>query len=67
MSKGRMDGHDRDILSRLREPLWFDEITGREGRAGTDPADMIYGCGGCFILLLIALLPFLLIGMCVGR
>ena len=66
MGLDRMNGHDHDIQSRLREPLWFDEIMRREQGPGTDPAEMIYGCGGCFILVLIALLPFFLIGMCAG-
>jgi len=67
MGNDRMNGHDHDIQSRLREPLWFDEIMRPEQGSGTDPAEMICGCGGCFILLFIALLPFFLIGMCVGR
>ena len=66
MGDDRMNGHDHDIESRLREPLWFDEIMRPEHGSGTDPAEMIYGCGGCFILVLIALLPFFLIGMCAG-
>src|SRR5438876_9727523 len=66
MGNDRMNGHDHDIQSRLREPLWFDEIMRREQGSGTDPAEMIYGCGGCFILVLIALLPFFLIGVCAG-
>src|SRR5437868_12245828 len=66
MGSDWMNGHDHDIESRLREPLWFDEIMRPEQGSRTDPAEMIYGCGGCFILLLIALLPLFLIGACAG-
>jgi len=55
-----MHGHDDD-------PLWFDLITRDAGTSHTDPAEAIYGCGGCLILLLIASLPLALIGTCVGN
>jgi len=59
--------HDHDIRSRTDDPLWFDLVTRDAGTSHTDPAEAIYGCGGCLILLLIASLPLVLIGTCVGN